>query len=220
VPSPVKVQRVIDLGPCDKCGQVHDRCKGHRRGVTPPEPCRKPAIRGALHCDRHGATKAARNKAARTLADEKKGRQAGHLMRRQLDEAHEGPVRDPARQLERLAGDQRALYKVTRSLVADLIEADDLIEHGEAGAGVARPDVKPVIKWNDRVFGEYWRLLVQMHRVGIAERHQAIEDEMMALVADAVRMALIEARVDTDAVLPILAGKLRALETSGVEVDP
>lgn len=50
-PATMPIQRVIDLGECKRCGEVHKRCKAHARTG---KPCSRMAMHDQLVCDRHG----------------------------------------------------------------------------------------------------------------------------------------------------------------------
>jgi hypothetical protein len=53
-------------GLCQKCGKLHTRCSGHKKGVRPWEPCMRWPRKGAKACRMHGGNApAARAKAER-----------------------------------------------------------------------------------------------------------------------------------------------------------
>lgn len=69
------IQRVVDLGVCDDCGQVHEYCKAHRSkhrtgGVL--TPCRGKAMLGQLVCLVHGGRAPQAKAAAKRRMDRDK----------------------------------------------------------------------------------------------------------------------------------------------------
>lgn len=69
--SKAPIQRVVDLGPCNTCGQIHTRCASHTKATSPEraerrgQPCGAAAMVGQTVCAQHGG-KAPQNRAAAT----------------------------------------------------------------------------------------------------------------------------------------------------------
>jgi len=65
---------------CKKCGQVHDRCSGHKKNITPLTPCRRYPKTGSPVCRSHGGgAPQVRNKAQKRAAEDKLGKDLAKL---------------------------------------------------------------------------------------------------------------------------------------------
>ena len=100
-----------DPMPCAKCGEVHERCSGHRK--TDGQPCTQHPVRGTRVCRMHSGTKpAVRRRGERRLAVQAAQREVARLG---------GSIdTDPLDAVLGLVREAAANVAVYRTLVADL----------------------------------------------------------------------------------------------------
>jgi hypothetical protein len=161
---------------CPRCGQTHDRCTGHNaKGL----PCGIRAIKGGTVCHRHGGAAPQ----VRAAADERVLEAKADAKVRELwpGLAAASPVKDPVSSMERLAG---ALEQMLDTVGAKV----NAIDHVAAGTGLTQLRGELVLL--DKVAGHLRQLLEVMARLGIAERHLALEQERANVVVAAFLAAL------------------------------
>jgi hypothetical protein len=165
--------------PCAKCGQTHDpeKCTGHNaQGL----PCGKAPMKGGTVCRTHGGSAPQVRAAAE---------------RRQLEAAAEDtvrnmlwpglrsaePVKDPVASLERLAGGLEQLVDQAGARVAAL-------QHLAGGKDLTQ--LRAEVTLLERALGHLRGVLVDMARLGIAERHVQLEQQRADVIVGAFRAAL------------------------------
>lgn len=214
-PGRTPVQRVVDLGPCDRCGLVHYYCSSHLRSTYTAEggqiPCRQAAMEGQTICGKHGGKgPRALAGAERRIAEGK----AQEAVRRALGAKQAVPVTDPEGELARLAGEMRARLDAAETLVADL---DRVTQETTAGARL-RPEVD-LLRDIETGLG---RLLTDMAKLGFTERMVQVTEGQQALLERALLAALDRLGLDAGTVLPVLGDELRrldAIEATGAAID-
>ncbi len=211
------IRRVVALGTCDRCGQIHQHCSAHK-GKT-DVPCAGNARVGMTICPKHGGnTRQAKAGAAIRLAEEATATAAAKAVTRLTGNTR--PVTDPAAELAALAGEIRAWDRAASALVAELQEHtnpdDDQDTTGLSGLitiGAGGYDVHPLVKLAERSKDRARAVLADMVKLGLAERSVAVEEGQIALMQQALAATLADAGIDPDTVLPALAVKLRELDT-------
>lgn len=243
-PNHPPIARVVDLGPCDACGQVHTHCRGHivyeRDPVTRerildeagnpipardendlPIPCRGKAMIGQAVCRVHGGTlpqALARVERERLDAE---AQEAIERARNALGARDSAPITDPASELAVLAGEIRATQRAAADLVAGLNDegsGDDILI-ATFGGGL---DVHPLVKLLERFTDRSARVLTDMAKLGLAEHMAAVQAGQVDVLDRALRAVLERQGVEADSVLRDLAVELRAMdavnETPPIEV--
>lgn len=162
--------------PCGQCGQPHARCSAHTRKG---KPCTQPPMTGQRVCRMHGGSApqslaAAEQRvviaaAERVVADLWPG----------LDQAP--PVKDPVASMERLAGALEQLVDEAGRRVSTLTNI---------AGGEHLTQLRAEVTLLERALGHLRGLLVDMARLGIAERHVQLEQERAQLVTAAFLAAL------------------------------
>lgn len=165
---------------CPKCDQPHNPtlCNGHNnRG----EQCGKTPIKGATVCRTHGGSApqvraAAEQRQLAAAADE--------ALKASLwpGLTNATPVKDPVASLERLAGALEQLVDQAGDRVTKL-------QHVAGGKDLTQ--LRAEVTLLERALGHLRGVLVDMARLGIAERHVQLEQERAALVVAAF-MAAVE----------------------------
>lgn len=164
---------------CPRCGQEHDpaKCTGHN---SAGHPCGKRPIKGGTVCATHGGSAPQ----VRAAAEQ-----------RQLEAAAEAhvqamlwpglrsaePVKDPVASLERLAGALEQLVDQAGARVQEL-------KHVAGGKDLTQLRAEVVLL--ERALGHLRGVLVDMARLGIAERHVQLEQERANVVTAAFLAAL------------------------------
>lgn len=165
-----------DPMPCDRCGQPHPRCSAHTRAG---KPCGQPPMAGQRVCRMHGG-KAPQNIAA---AEERVVTAAADATLRKLwvglDNAQ--PVKDPVAAMERLAGSLEQLVEAAGERVSAL-------QHLAGGEHLTQLRAEVVLL--ERALGHLRALLVDMARLGLAERQVELQQEQAQLVTSAFLGAL------------------------------
>lgn len=143
------------------------------------ERCKRRPVPGLTVCVMHGGkSPAAQDKAARVQAE-----QAADSSLRKLwvglDEAR--PVKDPVAAMERLAGALEQLVDEAGAKVARL-------EHVAGGKDLTQLRAEVVLL--ERALGHLRALLVDMARLGLAERQVELQQEQAQLVTSAFMGAL------------------------------
>lgn len=194
--------------PCSKCGQVHDpgRCTGHNsRGL----PCGNRPIRGGSVCSTHGGSAPQVRDAAE---------------RRQLEAAAEAtinamlwpglrsaePVKDPVASLERLAGALEQLVDQAGARVAAL-------QHVAGGKDLT--SLRAEVTLLERALGHLRAVLVDMARLGIAERQIQVDQALAEVIVGAFRAALGAVTLvpaDRETLLSTFLGRLELPAGAGV----
>lgn len=157
--------------PCDRCGQPHARCSAHTRAGN---PCGQKPMLGQRVCRMHGGS-APQSIAA---AEERVVVAAADASIRKLwvglDQAT--PVKDPVASMERLAGALEQLVDEAGRKVADL-------QHLAGGEHLTQLRAEVVLL--ERALGHLRALLVDMARLGLAERQVELQQEQAQLVTSA-----------------------------------
>ena len=176
---------------CGTCGQVHDRCSAHRKGSTPPAPCRAWPAEGARTCRVHGsATDTARRAARRRVVE----REAEAVVRRILGEAAPAGIDDPAGVLADLAARLRAALDA----LGVLVEERGRVSARSANGG---EDVVSELRAWLAVAGELRQSLGILMRADLDERRLRIEEAKGRQIAEAWR-ALVDALAERLALDP------------------
>lgn len=168
---------------CPKCHHNHDPnlCQGHvikdpeTRDPIDPRQCQKTPVKGSTVCRSHGAAKGT---PAAAKAEERVVTAAADASLRKLwvglDQAT--PVKDPVASMERLAGALEAMVDEAGAKVADL-------QHLAGGEHLTQLRAEVVLL--ERALGHLRALLVDMARLGLAERQVELQQEQAQLVTSA-----------------------------------
>lgn len=185
---------------CDRCGRPHAGCSAHTRAG---KPCGNQPMAGQRVCRMHGGS----SPRALAAAAERQETEAAEAVVRKLWSGLESaaPVKDPVASMERLAGALEQLVDEAGARVESL---------KGVGGGEHLTQLRAEVVLFERALGHLRGLLVDMARLGIAERHVQLEQAradlvtaafLAALGALAERVTLLPA--DRDAVLrAFLAG--------------
>lgn len=191
----------LDPMPCDRCGEPHSKCIGHKRNGA---PCGQKRMTGQLVCRMHGGSSPqALAKAEQRLA----AAQAEALVRDLwvgLEQA--APVTDPVSSLQRLAG---ALEQMVDTLGVRVNAMSSI----EAGSDLAQVRGHAVAL--DKTIAHLRGVLVSMNQLGIAQQRLQLERDQARMVGVAVSEALdaIEAGPeDREAFTRVLLARLRVAE--------
>lgn len=195
---------------CSKCGQEHDpqKCTGH---TSAGRPCRNRPIRGGSVCSTHGGSAPQ----VKAKAEERQLQAGADASLRKLwvglDQAT--PVKDPVAAMERLAGALEQMVDEAGRKVADL-------QHLAGGKDLTQLRAEVVLL--ERALGHLRALLVDMARLGLAERQVELQQEQAQLVTSAFLGALAAVSsllpADRDVMLrTFLAGLGRGPELLEVE---
>lgn len=163
---------------CPKCHQEHDteRCSAHNaKGLQ----CGKAPINGSTVCRTHGGSAPQ----VREKAQERQVVAAADASLRKLwvglDQAT--PVKDPVASMERLAGALEAMVDDAGRRVTEL-------QHLAGGEHLTQLRAEVVLL--ERALGHLRALLVDMARLGLAERQVELQAEQAQLVTSAFLGAL------------------------------
>ena len=168
---------------CERCGQVHDRCKAHTRAGN---PCRQPPMAGQRVCRMHGglsprglaagARRLARAEAARSLA-----------------EVEVAPIGDPLDALAQVAAEAVALKDHFANLVAELNKTMSF----ETWGGDQKLDARVALY--ERALDRAHRFLADWVRLGFEDRKVQLDEIRTARVVAFVRGVLADHGIDTAA---------------------
>lgn len=157
---------------CEKCDQVHPRCKGHNRAG---KPCGKHPVKGQRVCRNHGAASPqAIAKAEERVATEEA---EGVIAKLWPGLATQAPVKDPVDLLARTAGALEHMADVVGGRVNDL--------NTSIAGGKDMTQLRAEIVLLDRLLDKLLKASEGMARLGIAERHVELEKERAAMVTAA-----------------------------------
>ena len=224
------VGRVVDSYggvPCD-CGAIHTRCRGHKDG----RPCLATPRPGLLVCRRHGGSSPEAEAVVRRA-------KAHRLVGRLVGDGE--PVLDPEAELQRIAGESRAMVDGLRELV--ILLQDDGGDHLSVEAGgewvkrdsdgevidsgnhpevtgdgliVQSPsgnyDLHPLYKALERAMDRHAKLLADMAKIGLVERQVVLEEQKIATTVRALRMVFQRVGIDPDQALGQFAAALREVD--------
>lgn len=137
------------------------------------ERCKRAAIVGGTVCSMHGGKSPAVAAAAERRQLEAA---AGAVLSKLVWDPAAVPVTDNVSEMQRLAGSMRAAVDV----LGGRLEGEELCE--ECGRGAADLDSVTGTAWM-RVLRELRQLLVDMQRLGIAERAVELEADRVRLIA-------------------------------------
>ncbi len=173
-----------DPKPCDRCGEPHPKCIGHKRSGA---PCGQKRMNGQLVCRMHGGS----SPQALAKAEERMAEAQAEAMVRQLWVGLEQatPVTDPVLALQRLAG---ALEQMVDTLGVRVNSMASI----EAGSDLAQ--VRGHASALDKVIGHLRGLLADMVRLGIAQQRLQLERDQARMVGVAVNEALDALGVSVD----------------------
>lgn len=192
---------------CPDCGFIHEHCLGHskhsnedrraaareRWGTDGPWPCQNRPVHGLEVCKNHGGSAPHSKTAAAARVATQQAEQA--LRRRLGDTTDTQPITDPATQLARLAGELRTWYEESAALLVE--STDDTFD--------AR------VALHERAQDRLAKILVDMEKIGIAERHVTIAEADAQAIVAVVARRLTESGVDPE-VARLIGRDLRALE--------
>lgn len=190
-----------DPMPCDRCGEPHPKCIGHKRNGA---PCGQKRMAGQLVCRMHGGSSPqALAKAEERIAEA----QAEDVVRKLwvgLENA--APVTDPVHSLQRLAGGLEEMANVLGNRV-------NAMQSIEAGSDLAQ--VRGHAAALDKVIGHLRGLLADMVRLGIAQQRLQLERDQARMVGVAVTEALDAVGAtpeDRETFTRVMLGRLRLAE--------
>ena len=204
------VGRVVDSYggvPCD-CGAIHTRCRGHKDG----RPCLATPRPGLLVCRRHGGSSPEAEAVVRRA-------KAHRLVGRLVGDGE--PVLDPEAELQRLAGESRAMVDGLRELVHEVqAKAEDDAEEADGdlvAGGLLVPtstgwDVHPLLKALERAMDRHTKLLADMAKIGLVERQVVLREQQIEITVRAARLVFTRMGLDPDLALGHFAAALRELE--------
>lgn len=161
---------------CDRCGQPHAMCAAHTRSG---QPCKSRPMSGQRVCRMHGGSAPQ----VRAAAENRQLQQAADQVVRKLWGGLEqaSPVKDPVASMERLAGALEQLVDEAGRRVAEL-------QHVAGGKDLTQ--LRAEVTLLERALGHLRGLLVDMARLGIAERQVELAQGQSELVVAAVRAGL------------------------------
>lgn len=161
---------------CDRCGEPHARCRGHRRDGR---PCTNWPLEGQRVCRMHGGSAPQSIAAAEQRQAEKAAN--AEIDRLWLGFANAQPVTDPVASLQRLAG---ALEEMTDTVGRKV----NALKNVEAGDDLTR--VRGLVVLLDKLLGHLRGTLEAMVRLGIAQQRLQLERDQARMVGVAVEAGL------------------------------
>lgn len=160
---------------CERCGQIHERCKAHTRAGN---PCKQPPMAGQRVCRMHGGKQpAAMAKAARRLAEERVAATIADVV------VH--PIDNPLDELAALTAEAKAWKQHLANAVAELSSyrfTDD--KGGE--------QLNAYVALLERAMDRLQKYLTDWARLGFEERKARLDDARAALVATVIQGVLTE----------------------------
>lgn len=170
---------------CERCGQPHERCKGHNRSGL---PCGRWPTKGHRVCRKHGAAAPQAIAAAEVRQEEAAAQEAfDRSLWRGLSNAT--PVTDPLEALSLLAG-------ALGEMVDELGERVKELKTVEAGKDLST--LRGTVVLFDKTVGHYRALLADITRLGIAERGVRLQERQAELVAGAVQASVVVAALSPE----------------------
>lgn len=162
-----------DPMPCQKCGQAHARCTGHRRDG---KPCTQWRMDGQTICKQHGGmAPAARENGRVRVLSAKVGAE--------LAERGWEPITDPLTAFADLTGEVWSFKELCREQLNQLEQWDVAL-----GSFVASPDGDGLSEF--RATAEQVRALVSLYERSLDRAQKALVDMMrLGLDAQALRQA-------------------------------
>lgn len=158
-------------GPCPRCGRP--RCSAAAK-TRPGERCRKNPHPGATICTNHGLTEAGRAAAEARLVEAEASKVIAKLW-----DPDAAPVTNAVTAMQKLAGRLGHACEV----LGHRLESGEPCE--VCGRGDLQLDSAAAAAWL-RILRENRQLLVDMERLGIAQRYVQLEQDRVRLVAAAV----------------------------------
>lgn len=162
--------------PCERCGQPHARCSAHTRAG---KPCGQKPMLGQRVCRMHGGSAPQSIAAAEERVLAEGADAAVRKLWGGLEQAT--PVKDPVASMERLAGALEQLVDEAGRRVSEL-------QHVAGGKDLTQ--LRAEVTLLERALGHLRGLLVDMARLGIAERHVELQQAQAEQVVGAVRVGL------------------------------
>lgn len=172
---------------CGQCGQVHQRCRAHRR--SDGLPCGTHPVKGTPVCRMHGGS-APQVKAAAEARQADAMAQAA--VRRLLDDPSAPPVKDPYETLSRLAGRLENAVDVIGERASDLTSVGIVTA---AGGEQLRSELR---LW-DVLLGHLRGALNDLIRAGFADRELRLAERDAELMGQLVAVALDAAGANGEA---------------------
>jgi hypothetical protein len=218
------IQRVIDLGVCKRCGEVHEKCKAH---VRSGRPCRRVAMADQYVCDLHGG----KSPWALAKVEERRARQmamdqAGELIAEAMAEVEQLSGIDQLRTAINHAG---AMSLAFRWLLDELPTRSRWSWEEVDGAGGSRhrwvtvqeaglvgPDAQGVLRMHPYEEGfRRWtelhaRLLKSAADIGLDERRQRFAEDQVRAIGALVRHLVngLGRDLDDPEVVPVVEAAL------------
>jgi hypothetical protein len=153
------------------------RCTAKAKGSG--ERCKRPAIAGGTVCAMHGGSAPQVREKAQERQLEAGADQALRKLWVGMDQAT--PIKDPVAAMERLAGSLEAMVEAAGERVSAL-------KHLAGGEHLTQLRAEVVLL--ERALGHLRALLVDMARLGLAERQVELQQEQAQLVTSAFLGAL------------------------------
>lgn len=166
-------------GACGVCGQVHERCAGHKRRETPPRPCMAWPRRGEDRCRTCGGNAPqVRRKAVERIVEAQIAATAADLLR------DAQPVDNPLALLLQRLGEIDAWLGIIRDKAAELADTEALTYRTESG-DVARA----IVTLYERALDRAVNAAAKIAALQIDERMTSIAERDVAALERAVEAA-------------------------------
>ncbi len=185
----------LERDPCERCGQVHDKCRGHnRRGL----PCGKWPMPDQEICRQHGGmTPQMLDAAARRRIE----REARAALREKWADGADVTVEDPLAELSRLAGEVVAFKDYLRGMVEDMDGqlTQKWSERTIQDVAIIKEDVRAIVSAYERALDRAAKVLAGIVKLDIAGKQLEINTARAELIVQAVHYGL--GQVDMEAAI-------------------